>query len=44
MRFVPYVGSFIAAFFPLVLAVAIDPGWTMVWLTVARPWLTLQRV
>ena len=35
MRFVPYIGSFIAAFFPLVLAVAIDSGWTMVWLTAA---------
>ena len=35
MRFVPYIGSFIAAFFPLVLAIAIDPGWTMVWLTAA---------
>ena len=35
MRFVPYIGSFIAAFFPLLLAIAIDPGWTMVWLTVA---------
>ena len=35
MRFVPFIGSFIAAFFPLVLAIAIDPGWTMVWLTAA---------
>jgi predicted PurR-regulated permease PerM len=35
MRFVPYIGPFIAAFFPLVLAVAIDPGWSMVWLTAA---------
>jgi predicted PurR-regulated permease PerM len=29
MRFVPYVGAFIAAFFPLTLAVAVDPGWSM---------------
>lgn len=29
MRFVPYVGPFIAAFFPLTLAVAVDPGWSM---------------
>jgi len=29
MRFVPYVGVFIAAFFPLTLAVAVDPGWSM---------------
>jgi predicted PurR-regulated permease PerM len=27
MRFVPYVGSFIAAAFPLILAAAVDPGW-----------------
>ncbi len=32
MRFVPYIGAFIAAAFPLALAVAVDPGWTMlVW-------------
>ncbi|MEO5696944.1 MAG: AI-2E family transporter, partial [Burkholderiaceae bacterium] len=30
LRFVPYVGPFIAAMFPLVLAVAVDPGWSMV--------------
>ena len=35
MRFVPYIGGFIAAFFPVLLATAIDPGWTMVALTVA---------
>ena len=29
MRFVPYVGPFIAAFFPLTLAIAVDPGWSM---------------
>ena len=29
LRFVPYVGAFIAAFFPLALAAAIDPGWSM---------------
>ncbi|WP_425909766.1 AI-2E family transporter [Nitrobacter sp. TKz-YC02] len=29
MRFVPYVGVFIAAFFPLTLSVAVDPGWSM---------------
>lgn len=27
LRFVPYVGSWIAAAFPVVLAVMIDPGW-----------------
>ena len=29
LRFVPYLGPFIAAFFPLALAFAVDPGWTM---------------
>jgi predicted PurR-regulated permease PerM len=29
LRFVPYIGSIIAAAFPLVLAVAVDPSWTM---------------
>jgi predicted PurR-regulated permease PerM len=29
MRFVPFVGSFVAVVGPLVLAVAVDPGWTM---------------
>lgn len=29
LRFVPYIGSVIAAAFPLVLAVAVDPGWSM---------------
>ncbi len=27
LRFVPYIGSFIAASFPVALAAAIDPGW-----------------
>ncbi|MGX7744955.1 AI-2E family transporter [Rhodopseudomonas parapalustris] len=32
LRFVPYIGSIISAAFPLTLAVAVDPGWTMlVW-------------
>jgi predicted PurR-regulated permease PerM len=35
MRFVPYVGPVIAAVFPIVLAAAVDPGWTMVLLTAA---------
>jgi predicted PurR-regulated permease PerM len=35
MRFVPYVGSFVAAGFPALLAAAVDPGWTMVLWTVA---------
>jgi len=35
MRFVPFVGSIIAAFFPIVLAASVDPGWTMVLVTAA---------
>ena len=32
LRFVPYIGPIIAAFFPLVLAVAVDPNWnTLLW-------------
>ena len=30
MRFVPYLGPFIAAAFPLTLAFAVDPGWDLV--------------
>jgi hypothetical protein len=35
MRFVPYVGTIIAAAFPMLLAVAVDPGWTTLILTAA---------
>lgn len=31
MRFVPFIGSFLAAGFPVVLAAAIDPTWTTFW-------------
>lgn len=32
LRFVPYIGAVIAAVFPLTLAAAVDPGWSMlVW-------------
>jgi predicted PurR-regulated permease PerM len=30
MRFVPYIGSSVAAGFPLLVAAAVDPGWSMV--------------
>ncbi len=30
LRFIPYAGAFIAAAFPLALAAAVDPGWTLV--------------
>ncbi|WP_420135459.1 AI-2E family transporter [Rhodopseudomonas sp.] len=35
LRFVPYIGSIIAAAFPLTLAVAVDPGWWMLAWTAA---------
>ena len=35
LRFVPYVGSFIAAVLPLGLAAAVEPGWSMVLWTAA---------
>ena len=30
MRFVPFIGSIIAGVFPIILAAAIDPGWSLV--------------
>jgi predicted PurR-regulated permease PerM len=35
LRFVPYIGSVISAAFPLALAVAVDPGWSMLAWTAA---------
>ncbi len=35
LRFVPYIGAFIAATLPIALAVAVDPGWNMVLMTTA---------
>ena len=35
MRFVPYVGAYIAAALPLLIAAAIDPGWTTFLLVLA---------
>jgi predicted PurR-regulated permease PerM len=35
LRFVPYIGAFIAAAFPLALAAAVDPGWSMLVWTLA---------
>lgn len=29
LRFIPFVGPWIAAMFPLALSIAVDPGWTM---------------
>ncbi|MGQ0673683.1 MAG: AI-2E family transporter [Hyphomicrobium sp.] len=35
MRFVPFIGSFIAAAFPVLIAASVDPGWGMVGMTIA---------
>ncbi len=35
LRFIPYVGPWVAASFPVALAFAVDPGWTMFVATVA---------
>jgi predicted PurR-regulated permease PerM len=35
MRFVPYIGAFIAAALPAALAIAVDPGWWMLVWTLA---------
>ena len=35
MRFVPFIGSIIAGVFPIILAAAIDPGWSLVLWTAA---------
>jgi len=34
LRFVPFVGPWIAAAFPVALAIAVDPGWTMLLYTI----------
>jgi predicted PurR-regulated permease PerM len=33
LRFVPYIGAPIAAIFPAILAIAVDPGWSMLFWT-----------
>jgi predicted PurR-regulated permease PerM len=43
LRFIPYVGTPLAAIFPLVLACAIEPGWTAV-LLVAGLYLLCETV
>jgi len=35
LRFVPYIGPIIAAIFPLLLSIAVDPGWSMLAWTAA---------
>jgi predicted PurR-regulated permease PerM len=43
LRFVPYIGAVIAAIFPLILAAAVDPGWTMMLWTAAL-FLTVEPI
>jgi predicted PurR-regulated permease PerM len=43
LRFVPYIGAFVAAIFPLVLAAAVGAGWTMV-LSTAALFLVVEPV
>jgi len=43
LRFVPYIGAVIASAFPLALAVAVDPGWSMLLWTLAL-FLTVEPV
>jgi predicted PurR-regulated permease PerM len=40
LRFVPYVGTFLSAAIPLLLAAAVDPGWTRVVWTAALYFVT----
>jgi predicted PurR-regulated permease PerM len=35
LRFVPYIGAFMAAIFPIAVAMAVDPGWSMALMTTA---------
>ncbi len=43
LRFVPYVGPFIASLFPIALAIAVDPGWEMLLWTVGL-FLTVELI
>lgn len=44
MRFVPYIGTFIAAGLPLALAAAVDPGWSLVAWVAALYFITEMTV
>ncbi len=43
LRFIPFLGPWIAAAFPLALAVAVDPGWTKLLYTAAL-FITLELI
>src|SRR5205085_3088426 len=34
LRFVPYIGGFLSGTFPVALAIAVDPGWSMALITI----------
>lgn len=38
LRFIPFIGPWIAALFPVALAMAVDPGWTKLLYTIAPRW------
>ena len=41
LRFVPYIGPVVAAFFPLALAFAVDPGWSFL---LAGAWFIVMEL
>jgi predicted PurR-regulated permease PerM len=43
LRFIPYLGPFLAALFPIALAIAVDPGWSMLFWVVGL-FLTAELV
>ena len=43
LRFIPYIGPFIAMLFPLALSIAVDPGWSMLLWTAAL-FLTIELI
>jgi hypothetical protein len=43
LRFVPYIGPIVASILPLILALAVDPGWTMLFWT-ATLFIALELV
>ncbi len=43
MRFIPYIGALLAAIFPVLLAAAVDPGWSMALWTLAL-YLTVEPI
>jgi AI-2E family transporter len=44
LRFIPYIGPFIAAVFPIALAAAVDPGWGIANRNVVRQERVITRI